>query len=408
MRKEPNLRHSTKTPYKTPKAKGCACSADIASIRAPVKEQAHPEATHPEATLYKSLPSVLKRPTVMEWYYAQDDQQIGPVSEDELQKLVTAGTVTPKTLVWHDGMPNWAAYRTVGESPEPPVASPTETSICGACGKRLPRSDMVSHDGSTICPECEPSFLQSTEESTSDGDSDCMGNTHNRDLIAMARACLNGNWGNAVLITLVYLLVLMGVSGATQFIAAIIPPAAFATILITAPLELGIHLFFLSLYRRRHNEIGQVFSGFSRYGTALGAYCLRTLLVICWSLLSWVPMVGAMIAFAANQNITFLVLAIILSIPAVIVSTMVSYMYSMTFFILADDPTVGILESLKRSRLMMRGMKWKLFCLGLRFMGWILLAVLTCYIGLLLLIPYMSTAYAAFYDDVKGRASLPE
>jgi len=46
------------------------------------------------------------------------------------------------------------------------------------------------------------------------------------------------------------------------------------------------------------------------------------------------------------------------------------------------------------------GHRWKLFCLGLRFIGWILLCLLTFGIGLLWLWPYMGVSYARFYDDV--------
>jgi uncharacterized membrane protein len=49
----------------------------------------------------------------------------------------------------------------------------------------------------------------------------------------------------------------------------------------------------------------------------------------------------------------------------------------------------------------MQGNKWKFFCLGARFFGWILLCVLTMGIGFLWLLPYMSVAFAQFYDDLK-------
>lgn len=47
----------------------------------------------------------------------------------------------------------------------------------------------------------------------------------------------------------------------------------------------------------------------------------------------------------------------------------------------------------------MRGHKMDLFVLGLSFIGWFLLAILTLGIGLLWVVPYQFTAYAAFYED---------
>lgn len=41
------------------------------------------------------------------WYYAEGDQKIGPVSEDEFERLVSVGTISSDTLVWHKGMSGW-------------------------------------------------------------------------------------------------------------------------------------------------------------------------------------------------------------------------------------------------------------------------------------------------------------
>jgi hypothetical protein len=34
------------------------------------------------------------------WYYSVNNQQVGPVEEKEIKKLVTAGTITHATMVW--------------------------------------------------------------------------------------------------------------------------------------------------------------------------------------------------------------------------------------------------------------------------------------------------------------------
>ena len=43
----------------------------------------------------------------MNWYYAQDNTQHGPVDDDAFRQLIAQGVVTAYTLVWHEGMPNW-------------------------------------------------------------------------------------------------------------------------------------------------------------------------------------------------------------------------------------------------------------------------------------------------------------
>ena len=76
--------------------------------------------------------------------------------------------------------------------------------------------------------------------------------------------------------------------------------------------------------------------------------------------------------------------------------------YSLTPFIVKDNPQLSPNQAINLSMKMMKGHKFDLFYLYLSFIGWILLAILTLGIGLLWVIPYMQTAMAAFYLDVKN------
>lgn len=46
----------------------------------------------------------------MDWYYALDGRQAGPVSEPELGQLLRNGVIDSATLVWHAGMKDWLSY----------------------------------------------------------------------------------------------------------------------------------------------------------------------------------------------------------------------------------------------------------------------------------------------------------
>ena len=60
-----------------------------------------------------------------QWYYAKDDEQHGPISESELQAMVTAGTVTAGDEVWREGMADWQPAGQVAELfGERPVVPP--------------------------------------------------------------------------------------------------------------------------------------------------------------------------------------------------------------------------------------------------------------------------------------------
>lgn len=46
----------------------------------------------------------------MEWYYANERKQQGPVDETEFSELVRSGVIHNDTLVWREGMENWQSY----------------------------------------------------------------------------------------------------------------------------------------------------------------------------------------------------------------------------------------------------------------------------------------------------------
>jgi hypothetical protein len=49
----------------------------------------------------------------VEWYYARDNRQMGPISSVELKRLATFDKLRPDDLVWREGMTEWAAARNV-------------------------------------------------------------------------------------------------------------------------------------------------------------------------------------------------------------------------------------------------------------------------------------------------------
>ena len=83
-----------------------------------------------------------------------------------------------------------------------------------------------------------------------------------------------------------------------------------------------------------------------------------------------------------------------------------AFSYAMSPYILEENPELSANEAIDRSRAMMKGHKFDLFWLYLSFIGWGFLCIFTLGIGLLWLMPYMQTAEAAFYEDVKAEYEL--
>lgn len=189
--------------------------------------------------------------------------------------------------------------------------------------------------------------------------------TENRTLMTQARESLRGHWGLAIGGNAIYMILMIFFQG--------IPRVGWiGALIIGGPYLLGWSVFFLSLSRKQDARLAQLFEGFNRFADALVAYLLMTLYIILWTLLFIIP------GFLASLS------------------------YSQTFFILADNPQLRGSEALRWSKAMMKGNRWKLFCLLWRFFGWFLLGILSIGIGFLWIIPYLAATLAHFYDDLKG------
>ena len=106
----------------------------------------------------------------MNLYYAEGDQQVGPVGKAELQSLIRTKKLNARTLVWQSGMENWqelgAFIRSQtgkGEQAASPAA-PVKQAHCSECGLRFAEDEMIRFQESRICAACKPLFVQKIKE----------------------------------------------------------------------------------------------------------------------------------------------------------------------------------------------------------------------------------------------------
>ena len=101
--------------------------------------------------------------------------------------------------------------------------------------------------------------------------------------------------------------------------------------IIFGPMFLGFHRAILELVRTRKVKVSTLFSGFKDFGVAFRAGWLWEIKIFLWSLLLFVPGIIATIR------------------------------YSMTFFILADNPNITAREAINKSKNMIEGRKYEFF-----------------------------------------------
>lgn len=108
----------------------------------------------------------------MNWYYAREGQQVGPVDENEFNRLVQSGAIQQDTLVWKEGMANWEPYRQAVSSPSAPpkaasAAEPVAAGagvVCSECGQVYAPDDVIQIAGSQVCANCKPVTMQKLRE----------------------------------------------------------------------------------------------------------------------------------------------------------------------------------------------------------------------------------------------------
>ncbi len=180
-----------------------------------------------------------------------------------------------------------------------------------------------------------------------------------------ARKLLNQRRADAVLIYLVGTLVNIG--------AGVILPGLGALLVI--PVQIGMCLAFLRVWRERGAEINDVFIPFKDYVRNLTGLLWAGLWVALWSLLFVVP--GIIKALS----------------------------YSMTPYILSDYPEVKETEAIRLSMRMTRGRLGDILVFYLSFIGWSMLGALTFGILEVLFVgPYRGIAGAGLYEQLREEA----
>ena len=189
-----------------------------------------------------------------------------------------------------------------------------------------------------------------------------------------AYEALRGKWTPAVVTSLVFC-ILLGVAVSLSRVNALLYLIAYlggASIVAIGMLYACWDLF----TKGTLPEAGALFAPFKQYARTVGAVLLVFAYTLLWTLL--------------------------LVIPGIIKA----YSYSMTFYILRENPEMTAGDAITASQKMMDGHKMDLFLLSLSFIGWAILASITFGIGYLWLIPYIYTAYAAFYETLKKEMSV--
>ena len=173
-------------------------------------------------------------------------------------------------------------------------------------------------------------------------------------------------WNSLALITFIYNCIL----GALSF-------TGVGPILITGPFTVSLAMISLKAIHREHFELKNLFDGFYNFVNTFLLGIVNAVFVALWSLLFVIP--GIVKALS----------------------------YSMSYYIMAENPGISSEEARRKSIAMMDGNKMRLFKLHLSFIGWYILSAFTFGILLFWVVPYVQAATAIFYENIKPRFQIP-
>lgn len=255
----------------------------------------------------------------------------------------------------------------------------------------------------------------------------------------LARESLTGKWGKVALIALVYSLLTWGLNFVLNFIPFV---GGIAQFIIQVPLTFGFIATLIKLKRGEETTYTDFLNnGFSNFAGSWKVTLWTWVKLLAPVILTIVCVIVVLVGFAVaisnssygeafvnasktmsvedlanymqnipidNINSTGIIIMVLGFIGAIVASiwyTVKSYLYKTTFFMLFDNPDKDAKSIVEESASMMKGNRWKFFCLELSFIGWGILASLTCGIGALWLIPYAMIAEVCFYEHLAGKVA---
>ena len=238
------------------------------------------------------------------------------------------------------------------------------------------------------------------------------------ELKSRARLALaHSYWEGVVVVLLIGL-----ISGAIS-VVAFIPLAPLAAVFfLSAPLTVGLCFYFM---RSRTSEpvVKNMFFPFQAniYMKIVGAMAWKYLFLFLWLLIPMGSLVVALIKgsftlLAANMHdlytgadnlahdVPFLIVCLFIYVAGFVIVTIKTISYSMTEFILTDNPMLPYNRALSLSIAMTNGHKGHIFLLYLSFIGWYALVLLTCGLGMIFLSPYLMSTQAELYVKLRENA----
>lgn len=232
-----------------------------------------------------------------------------------------------------------------------------------------------------------------------------MTNQSSAQLKARARGILCGHYGLPIGAYVVTLLLTFALETLINFFISASASSYFITyaislivIIFTTLIDVGYSYLLLNMARGRNYQLKDLLYVFQ---TMPDHVILVTLRLFLLTLACMIPfLAGAILLLCLPEILLLRVVCILLLIVSMGLVLKVSLDYSQVYLIYLDNPYLSSKEVMQRSRILMKGNRWRYFYLSLSFIGLGFLSLLSFFIGSLWLTPYITMSRIEFYRDL--------
>ncbi len=204
----------------------------------------------------------------------------------------------------------------------------------------------------------------------------------NKELRAKAREELKGKWKNPVLVALINLFICVVINlldslGKDYINNYFKQVESIIWMFLNSILLIGYTNYFLKFCNQKKTSIKITFSGFDNFWTSIGISLWANLWIIIWILPFIIILYYLYIVSGSNFNEfsssrIFALLSLFIGVTTII--KLISY--STSFYIINDNPKIGVRNALRMSKKITHGYKMKIFLFSLSFAGWLTLGAL--------------------------------
>ena len=232
-----------------------------------------------------------------------------------------------------------------------------------------------------------------------------------------AKSVLRGNWGIAIAGMLAYMAVnflgnilsLELFPGNSMMEIAAGQIFVFVVSLIAMVFGTGYSYMMLNMSRGREFSLGNLLYMFHNQPdrvliAAFVMALLDTVSQIPVYLAAYLTEPGS--TLQAEMNWMYMIMGVMLL--SVVLNVLITVLFALSFYLLADNQEMGGVESLKQSARLMKGHIWDYLMLQLSFAPMLIVSLLLMGLPLLWVLPYMEASETAFYRDILGEFDEPK